>query len=1133
MAGRVYALLVGINDYGGNPSPLFGCRADVAAMSTLLRARVGDDHYVEETLLDGEATRARIIDRFTNHLGQAGAGDVAVFMFSGHGSFERVEERFWFLEPTGQNQTLVCADSRTKRAGDLADKELNELIRVVADDGPHVVVVLDCCHSGGGTRDPAGLPEGVRVRLAPPADEPRAVASYVPGVRALVETAGPGAGPATLAHPRHVALSACEPTQLSKEIPVGDGTRGVFSLSLERALTSLPATATYRDLLGAAANAVRNAVADQDPLLFVEGEEVDQPFLGGVVQPRPATITLEHERDGWFVDAGRAHGIHPPREGATTVLGIRGPAGDGGRATLLGRVRVTGVEPTRSAVEAVDFAPEPGTRYDAGVIEMPAPAAAVELQGDPAAVELVRQALAGSAYVREASGGDGDGLRFVVRAEDGQLVVARADGTPITDGTPADPDGAARTVRRLDHLARWHEIRDVVNPTSPLADQLAIEIVPARAAELPPPVGTQTALAPDETGVVRLAYERAGDGWVPPAAFVYLHNHSDRNLYCTLLDLTDRFRSNSTLFAVSELAAGGSTVAFGGRPVAFSVPEERLERGGTEVRDWLKLIASERRFDPGAFDLPILDGVLPDEQRWLEPPRQRDAGAADAGPPLPEWATVMVTVLTQRPPETVAVPAQGSVDVGGVVTVEAHPALAGARAATASVAAPGVRTADSRPAAPTAIVSDPTVAVPLRLGDAPTARGPNAPAADHLELSGEFDPDRVTPANPVRLHLRADVGPGDVVLAVARDGDVFIPLGVGVPTVGGGVDVTLSCLPSGEATEGATRGVGRSVRIFFQNVIDRRLGRELVWPRLALVSRSVGRAAGPDAAADPAPPLELETGQATVADAVARSGRTLLVVHGLLGDTATLLPPLLDALGDRYDAVLAFDFDSVGAGVEDTATALLERLAAIGVDADHPVDVVAVSTGALVVRWLGERLAGAPLVRHAVLVGAPNAGTPWASIQGWATSLVGVGINALSTVVWPARALGWLVRAAERLDQGIDDVAPGSAVLDALATTSGGAPQYTVLAGNSSLVAAAEVDAEDGRLGRLLTRLGTRAAGWAVFRQPNDLVATTVSQRSMPERLEPAPAVVEVAADHLTYFSRPEVLAAVATALTA
>ena len=132
----------------------------------------------------------------------------------------------------------MCADSRRPGIPDLADKELNELIGAVAASGPHVLVVLDCCHSGGGTRDPAVLP----ARRAP-VEEPRAVETYLPGVQRAMTAAARDSGPAAAAAvgdaPRHVALSACESSQLSMELPIGAGYRGVFSAMLQRALAAL------------------------------------------------------------------------------------------------------------------------------------------------------------------------------------------------------------------------------------------------------------------------------------------------------------------------------------------------------------------------------------------------------------------------------------------------------------------------------------------------------------------------------------------------------------------------------------------------------------------------------------------------------------------------------------------------------------------------------------------------------------------------------------------------------------------------------------------------------------------------------------------------------------------------------
>src|SRR5215212_1341974 len=144
MAGNVYALLVGINDYGENLNKLRGCVNDVNRFERILSGRVPKGLLRVRRLLDQDATRQRVIDAFSGHFAAAGPDDVAVFYFAGHGSYEKVEERFWFLEPSGTNQTLVCADSRHAGVPDLADKELSVLLDDVAARGPHVLVVLDC-----------------------------------------------------------------------------------------------------------------------------------------------------------------------------------------------------------------------------------------------------------------------------------------------------------------------------------------------------------------------------------------------------------------------------------------------------------------------------------------------------------------------------------------------------------------------------------------------------------------------------------------------------------------------------------------------------------------------------------------------------------------------------------------------------------------------------------------------------------------------------------------------------------------------------------------------------------------------------------------------------------------------------
>ena len=85
MAGNVFALLVGINQYDPSSSvpALQGCSNDVKAMAAYLQGRVAQDKgsFQLQSLLNEQATRQAVIDGFRSHLCQAGPDDVALFLF--------------------------------------------------------------------------------------------------------------------------------------------------------------------------------------------------------------------------------------------------------------------------------------------------------------------------------------------------------------------------------------------------------------------------------------------------------------------------------------------------------------------------------------------------------------------------------------------------------------------------------------------------------------------------------------------------------------------------------------------------------------------------------------------------------------------------------------------------------------------------------------------------------------------------------------------------------------------------------------------------------------------------------------------------------------------------------------------
>jgi hypothetical protein len=193
-------------------------------MKDYLHARVdpGDRPLAEalkiKTLTNEEATRNAVISAFREHLGRAGPEDVALFCYSGHGSQEQAPEEFWSIEPDHLDETLVLYDSRTEGSWDLADKELSKLIAEVATAGVHVVILLDCCHSGSGTR--AQELAETAVRRAPTDLRKRPPESFIfildelPAVGTTRDLRARPSGWETAG--RHVLLAACRDDEEAK-----------------------------------------------------------------------------------------------------------------------------------------------------------------------------------------------------------------------------------------------------------------------------------------------------------------------------------------------------------------------------------------------------------------------------------------------------------------------------------------------------------------------------------------------------------------------------------------------------------------------------------------------------------------------------------------------------------------------------------------------------------------------------------------------------------------------------------------------------------------------------------------------------------------------------------------------------
>ncbi|MFE6906700.1 caspase family protein [Streptomyces erythrochromogenes] len=640
---------MGIDAYRVPVPALSGCGNDITEAAAHLRNLLGDRLRLL-TLRDGAATLDGIRKAFDQHLGRVRPGDVALFWFSGHGSQAPVPERYWHLEPTGMLQTLVCVDSRHNGVGDLTDKELAHLLDGVSDRGAHVAVVLDCCHSGGGTRDPQPGVRGI-----PPGTETAADETYAASYERLEREAE------TPVSVRHVALSACRSFETAQERTVGGKVRGVFSASLLAALATLGPGATYRELHTTARELVQNQVDRQTPVLFPSLPEgiADEPFLGGAVVPA-SSLTLVHARGMWRVDAGACHGIP---DAAEVVLAVS--AGDPESAGR--RLVVTAVRPGDCDVEPVGWTPRQDRWYPVHVVRWPAPHVAVEVGGTPdddaGAIETVRAALSGQGGSGMTGlvgpGGDArpaDGLRLRVTARytDGRpvLAVMRADGSPAAPAvTGHDGDSARRVARQVEHIGRWAMIKEAHESASSTDGLIRVEVVPAAPHEALAPRG-RSGMVPNGAGEIELAYVRTADGWRAPEVFIRLHNDSGRRLWCVLLDLTERYRCHAALFPGHYVGAGQVAVAAEGRRVPVTLPAGSPVVPGAVGRDWCKLIVSDHEINTLAFHLPSIDeaGGYPHNLR------SPASSLRDIDLPRPDllgkgnwWATSLTPIVTRVP----------------------------------------------------------------------------------------------------------------------------------------------------------------------------------------------------------------------------------------------------------------------------------------------------------------------------------------------------------------------------------------------------------------------------------------------------------------------------------------------------
>jgi hypothetical protein len=255
------ALCIGINDYPGTASDLSGCVNDAHDWIAALKGR----GFTVASLLDGQATKARMVGAMQKLVKGAAKGDSLVITYSGHGTWVPDQSGD---EPDGRDEGLCPHDIGQGKV--LLDDEIREIFEARAP-GVKIVLISDSCHSGTVIRMARREAEatGPRLRFLPPE-------LWMP--REQLPRTSSGGLPRSLAPPAmtgglslaggDLLMAGCKDAEYSYDAAFGGRPNGAFTYYALKTLKSLPPGANYSDWQRAIRGCLPSASYPQSPQLF-------------------------------------------------------------------------------------------------------------------------------------------------------------------------------------------------------------------------------------------------------------------------------------------------------------------------------------------------------------------------------------------------------------------------------------------------------------------------------------------------------------------------------------------------------------------------------------------------------------------------------------------------------------------------------------------------------------------------------------------------------------------------------------------------------------------------------------------------------------------------------------------------
>ncbi|TKC06820.1 DUF4384 domain-containing protein [Pedobacter polaris] len=305
-AQQKHALIFAIGEYPeeGGWSKISSAQDVAYIKNTLLKQ--GFKETGIKTVSDSVATKAGIENALKNLIATVNPKDVVVIHFSSHG--EQVADNNGD-EADGYDETIVSydaklsADKEAVARGSVSKTEYEKLqanyfrddefgkyiqeLRTKLGKEGDVMVVMDNCHSGTGTRGSAKV-RGGKGALKPDGYNP--ASKKQTGDEVFQENAGARGTETDLA--TYVVISAALASELNYETTGDDAvSMGSLTYAFSKVFENLPAGTTYRTLFAKIQAIMNEKVPGQHPVL--EGNGLDRSLFGGNFVNQKPYFTVE------------------------------------------------------------------------------------------------------------------------------------------------------------------------------------------------------------------------------------------------------------------------------------------------------------------------------------------------------------------------------------------------------------------------------------------------------------------------------------------------------------------------------------------------------------------------------------------------------------------------------------------------------------------------------------------------------------------------------------------------------------------------------------------------------------------------------------------------------------------------